>query len=384
MVTVIKNGLVYENNSQSFEALDIVCENGIITSLSDTEASTPDGAYTIDASGMYVFSGLVDVHTHGRAGYDFLNADMSALEAMACDYARRGVTTVMPTLASAPYEEMMEAAERINLFKPSAKGAELCGVHIEGRYLNSKRAGAHAPELLSALDPCELEHSAIRNAKRLHISGAYELDGGFAFCKRALELGATLGLGHTDASYGQAIEAEKHGVSAYTHLFNAMPPLHHRDGGAVCAALLTDAYAELICDGIHVAPEMVALAYKAKGAKRLSLISDSMEATGCEDGEYSIAGNPVRVSGGIARTPQGALAGSTLTLDEAVRNLMRFANIPITKAIVCATEAPARQMGMYDVCGSVDTGKKADLVLCTPDDTKFDIRRVILRGELIS
>ena len=173
--------------------------------------------------------------------------------------------------------------------------------------------------------------------------------------------------------------AESRGVTAYTHLFNAMPPLHHRDGGAVAACLMGDAYAELICDGIHIAPEMVNLAYSLK-KDRLVLISDSMEATGAADGEYSIAGNPVTVKNGKALTHDGALAGSTLTLDKAVQNLMDFCHIPLSRAIICATQAPAKEMGIFDTCGSIAVGKRADIIFADMDEQRFNIRQVMLRG----
>ena len=159
-----------------------------------------------------------------------------------------------------------------------------------------------------------------------------------------------------------------------------MPPLHHRDGGAVAACLLGDAFAELICDGIHIVPEIVSLVYKCKGEDGLVLISDSMEATGCRDGEYSIAGNPVTVKNGKALTHSGALAGSTLTLDVAVQNLMDFCNIPLSKALPCATEAPAREVGIFDECGSIDVGKRADMLFIAPDEKKLQIKKIMLRG----
>jgi N-acetylglucosamine-6-phosphate deacetylase len=258
-------------------------------------------------------------------------------------------------------------------------------VHLEGRYLNVKKRGAHAENMLAPLTADELLRFAMKKA--LHISAAFELDIDGSFSRAALGIGATLGLGHTLATYAEAKKAEENGVTSYTHLFNAMPPLHHRDGGAVAACLLGNGYAELICDGIHIAPEMIALAYKCKGAEGISLISDSMEATGCADGEYSIAGNPVTVKDGKALTHDGALAGSTLTLDEAVQNLVDFCSIPLTDAILCATETPAKQMGIFDFCGSIDVGKKADILFCDAQDVEkniFKIKKIMLRGNFIN
>ena len=376
---LLKNGYVYRNETQSFEMLDVLVENGAVTQLGKISS---DGHQTVDLSGKWIVPGLIDVHTHGRAGYDFVSAPAEALHVIAADFAKHGVTAVMPAIASAPFEEMLAAADRINKYRSEKGEADLCGVHLEGRYLNVKRKGAHAEEYLSELRAEELDNSILKECKALQISAALELDRDGSFSKKAKEIGATLSLGHTDATYEEARRAEENGAVAYTHLFNAMPPLHHRDGGAICAALTGDCFAELICDGIHIAPQMIRMAYGMLGAKRTVLISDSMEATGCPDGEYSIAGNPAIVSNGVARTPEGALAGSTLTLDSAVEKLMQFCNVPLTEAILCATENPARQIGIFDSRGSVDMGKRADLlVLSSPE--KLEIEKIMINGEFI-
>ena len=376
---LLKNGYVYRNETQSFEMLDVLVENGAVTQLGKISS---DGHRTVDLSGKWIVPGLIDVHTHGRAGYDFASAPADALHVMAADFAKHGVTSVMPAIASAPFVEMLAAADRINKYRSEKGEADLCGVHLEGRYLNVKRKGAHAEEYLSELNAQELDNSILKECKALQISAALELDRDGSFSKKAKEIGATLSLGHTDATYEEARRAEENGAVAYTHLFNAMPPLHHRDGGAICAALTGECFAELICDGIHIAPQMIRMAYGMLGAKRTVLISDSMEATGCPDGEYSIAGNPAIVSEGVARTPEGALAGSTLTLDGAVEKLMQFCNVPLTEAILCATENPARQIGVFDSRGSVDMGKRADLlVLSSPE--KLEIEKIMINGEFI-
>lgn len=381
MGILIINGYVYRNAERSFLPLDLLCENGKIAAIAPRGGISADGNEIFDADGMALLPGLIDVHTHGRDGYDFNTATVDDMKIMAEGYATRGVTTVMPTLASAPLEAMLESVEKINSFVPSDRGATLCGVHLEGRYLNVAKRGAHAAELLASLDASELDADALKGCAALHISAAYELDDG-SFAKKAKELGATLALAHTTAGYAEARKAEANGVSAYSHLFNAMPPLHHRDGGAVAACLTGDAFGELICDGIHIAPEVVALAYKCKREK-LALISDSMEATGAKDGEYFIAGNPVTVKNGKALTHDGALAGSTLTLDVAVQNLMSFCNIPLSEAILCATEAPAKEVGIFDACGSIDEGKRADLLVAEMNENNLKIEKIMLRGRFI-
>lgn len=386
MRTLIKNCFVYDNQARELRELDMLCEDGRIARIAERGAIVDADAQVVDAGGLALVPGFVDVHTHGRSGYDFVSCDADALHVMARDYAKHGVTTVMPTLASAPYEKMLESAKNAGNFIPAPNEASFCGVHIEGRYLNPKKKGAHAEELLAPLDANELDTPVLKELSALHISAAYELDGDGSFAAKATEIGATLGLGHTNATYAEARRAEESGVTAYTHLYNAMPALHHREGGAVCVALTGDAYAELICDGIHIAPEMIRLAHRCKGVERLALISDSMEATGCSDGEYFIAGNPVTVKNGKALTHEGALAGSTLTLDEALENLASFCNIPLAEAIICATESPAREVGIFDVCGSLEVGKRADVLFVDRGEMlhgRLEIKKIMLRGRFI-
>lgn len=373
---IIKNGNVYNTELRKFEKKDIYVKDGKTAALG--ELGEVCDADVIDAEGLYVIPGLVDVHTHGRAGYDFLSCPREMLSHMSASYAQSGVTAVMPTLASAPLDEMYDAARAIDGFVADDNGAQFCGVHIEGRYLNASKRGAHKADLVAVLDPDELD--GFSGNKALHITAAFELDRDFAFAKKALSMGATVALGHTMATYAEAKEAERHGVSAYTHLYNAMPSLHHREGGAVCAAFMSDAYAELICDGIHIAPEMIALAYKNKGNDRTVLISDSMEATGCPDGEYSIAGNPAIVKDGIALTPDGALAGSTLNLFDGLKNLMKFCSITLEEALPCATVNPCREVGVDKLFGSIDVGKSADYLLLD-SKTEPKIIKKIIRGK---
>lgn len=378
---LITNAYIYRNQTHRFEYGNMLIRDGEIVALDLNEIPLNEEIWDLD--GKAVVPGLVDIHTHGRAGMDFNRADEKELAAMARSYAERGVTGVMPTLASDALEQMYAAHQRIASFAPDQGEASFLGVHWEGRYINPAKKGAHAPEHLSALRAEELDHPCFRMPFPVHITGSFELDTDGSFAAKALSLGATLSLGHTAATYREAVLAESRGVSAYTHLFNTMPPLHHREGGAVAAALTGDAYTELICDGIHVAEEMVRLTYRAKGSERLVLITDSMEAAGCPDGNYAIAGNAVTVKDGKATLADGVLAGSTLNLDDAVRNLMRMCKIPLTEAILCATENPARAVGVFDRVGSLDVGKQADLLVLA-DQTSLSICDVMLRGELVS
>ncbi len=381
----IRHARIYRTESRAFVEGELLLRDGRIAAISEGASlpadSDSDDCELFDAEGCLVIPGLVDVHTHGRAGGDFGTCSDEQLRRTLASYLSSGVTTVMPTLASAPLDELYAAIDRIQAAAATTDPSlpHIAGVHLEGRYLNPQKRGAHAPELLAPLDPDELEAVLGRIRGARHLSAALELPGGDEFLARALTCNATVGLGHTAADYATATRLIGQGVTSMTHLFNAMPPLHHRDGGAVAAGLLSDsAFCELICDGVHIAPEMVQLAYRLAG-RRLMLVTDSMEATDCPDGEYRIAGMPVTVKDGRAVTHDGAIAGSTLSLWQAVLNLCDFAAIPLGDAVYAATMAPAREIGLSGQIGSLSVGKRADL--CLVDDRSTPtVTRVMCGG----
>ena len=370
MKTLLYGGKVLCADGSFLESCPVMWENDRILAVGeDCNAYTADEG--LDATGKTVLPGLLDVHTHGRAGYDFATADQAGLDTMRRDYLRHGVTGVFATLASATVDEWLCAIERI-------QASDFEGIHFEGRYLNPAKRGAHAPELIVPLDADELDRLLCKVTLPCHISAAYELDtdGSFASCAKLH--GATMGLGHTAATASEARAALACGVISFTHLYNAMPPLHHREGGAVSVALCGGGYGELIVDGVHVCPEMVALAWRCLGKDKTVLITDSMEGTGCADGTYSIAGQPVILKNGKALTLDGALAGSTLELWDGVKNLMAFTGATLAEAVGCATRNPARMVGMDGLLGSIEAGKRADLLLV--DENTMEICNVIAGG----
>jgi N-acetylglucosamine-6-phosphate deacetylase len=336
----------------------------------------------------------VDVHTHGRAGGDFTAADAALLQRMSRSYLTAGVTTVMPTLASAPLDDYAVSADRIASVAQKPSGARYIGWHLEGRYLNPTKRGAHAAPLLAPLNATELQVLSERMCRPFHeaqlpcpmrASAALELDEDGRFAAEAARLGIGLSLGHTAATYEQATAAVARGARGFTHLYNAMPPLHHRQGGSVMACFDAaragkDVYGELICDGLHIAPEMIRLAYAMLGVDHTVLISDSMEGTGCPDGDYSIAGQHVTLRDGRAYTDDDALAGSTLDLLDGVRNLMRFCNISLAEALICATRNPARLAGLDTLVGTLTPGCFADLLLLDEQNGQVYLRAVYVGG----
>ncbi len=373
MKTMLKGGRVWRADATFESDCPVIWEDGVILAVGDA-CNGISVDHTLDVTGKMLLPGLVDVHTHGRAGCDFDTASADEMRMMKADYARHGVTTVFATLASASVADWMRSINAI----------EVCsfdGIHLEGRYLNPAKKGAHAPEMIVPLDAAELETFLSAIHIPCHISAAFELDrdGSFAACAR--KYGATMGLAHTMATAEEARLAVSRGVTSFTHLYNAMPPLHHREGGAVSVALCGGGYGELIVDGMHVCAEMVKLAYRCLGEEKTVLITDSMQGTGCPDGSYTLSGLPVIVKNGKALTLDGVLAGSTLDLWDGVKNLMNFAGISLEKAIACATVNPARMVGIDDRVGSIDAGKRADLLVVDADT--MELCSVYASGEKI-
>jgi N-acetylglucosamine-6-phosphate deacetylase len=344
---------IYDTPSRKFWRGELTAEGGLITSVRFYPADND----TRGCSEKHrIIPAPVDIHTHGRNGVDFAGATMEEMSRVREDYAAAGTLTLMPTVASAPFDVMLQSVKNIR-----ASGFD--GVHVEGRWLNVKRRGAHNPALLAVPSLNELAQ-IIKAADgiKLHITVAPELEGGEAFVRAAVAAGATVAAGHTDMSVEQAYEVLEWGITAFTHTFNAMPPLHHRQPGVIAAALCSDAYAEFICDGVHLHPEIVKLASRLKNRDKVVLITDSMAATGCPDGVYSIAGQRVTVNGGRALTDDGAIAGSTLSLYNGMLNYMNFSGAELADAVDAATINPARMVGLDSIVGSIEVGKRALVV----------------------
>lgn len=382
MKTLYTNANIYDSDIREFILGELCVEDGYISYIAGGLFATDhEGVEVVDLEGAYLVPGLVDVHSHGRAFGDFVAADEDRLGEMIKSYVTSGVTSVMPTLATAPMDAIFSAIDRICDYDGDHASA-IIGIHLEGRYLNPKFKGAHAEWLLANPDAREIAELVrkMNGAGHAHVSAALELDEDGEFLRAALDNGATVGIAHTGANYEQAKSAFENGAISLTHTFNAMTPLHHRDGGVIAAALNDDeVYCELIADGFHIAPQVVRLLYNVKG-DRTVLITDSMEATGCPDGEYSIAGLPVTVKDGKARTHEGAIAGSTLSLIDGVKNLSAFADISFEDALYCATASPAMMMGVYESVGSLDVGKRANMLVL---DENFDVKSVILDGNKV-
>lgn len=369
----VANAMIYDTDKEEFLCGGIAVEDGVITEIG--ELSEQKRRDAVDANKRRVIPAMVDVHTHGRAGTDFCGADADAMRRLKYEYAKSGTATVVPTLASDTFETWLSTTD-------AANNTGFDAIHYEGRYLAPKKRGAHAPEFLADPAPEELCALAERaSGMKMHVSFAAELPGGIEFIKLARSLGATVGLAHTDAGYDEAMAAVAAGLTSFTHTFNAMTGLSHRAPGVVCAALTSGLYAEFICDGIHIHPAVIDLAYRVVPHDRFVLITDSLMAAGCGDGRYTLAGLGVTVKDGVARTDDGAIAGSMLDLYTAMRNLMSFTGIPLEKALPCATVNPARMLGLDGITGALRPGLRADI--CILGEDGISLGDVYAAGEKI-
>ena len=357
------NGYVFNTENETFEKKNVVTENRYILSIG---SDIPSDSEIVDLDGKYLVPGLVDVHTHGIGGYDFNDATKEQVEKMRMCYAKAGTTSVMATFASQTPDNLVKYVCETNKNRNKDDGyANIIGIHIEGRYLNPAKKGAHSEKLLEKPRLDELDRlTEVMMPSPMHFSLAPELEGAEAFIKQIKKLGGTVGIAHTNATYEESMDAISWGATSFTHTFNAMTSVHHRMPGAtVCAMTNDNAYAEVISDGEHLHPAIVNLIYKSKPSDKMVLITDSMAATGEPDGEYSIAGTPVTVINGRAIIlPSGTIAGSTLTMFKAVCNLMKFANISLEKAIKYATVNPAKMVNAKDI-GKIETGYRADFII---------------------
>jgi N-acetylglucosamine-6-phosphate deacetylase len=346
----------------------------------------PSGATEVQATDSTAIPGFVDVHIHGAGGHDVMEANEAALSTITGRLAAFGTTSLLATTITASADDTCRSVEGIakyisGQYQTSDTRAEILGIHFEGPFLSKERRGVHPAEWLQ-LPSAELLQrflqAAAGNARILTI--APELLGATPCIDAARSLGMVVSIGHTDASYEQARAAVAHGAHHATHVYNAMRPFTHRDPGVIGAVLTTpEVTAELIADGIHVDEIAMKVLLQAKGAQGVVLISDGTSATGMPDGEYLLGGLKVTVNGGVCRNAEGRLAGSTLTLDRALRNIVGL-GIPLADAVRMLTLNPATLLGIEFKKGALRTGADADIVLLNDG---LEIERVWTRGTVV-
>lgn len=358
--------------------------NGKYIELIDENITPLEDEEVVKLENRLLLPGLVDIHTHGCAGYDFSNAGVEGMRKMCVEYRKKGVTSILATTMTNEYETYKQAMRNIGMIMQEQKsadsleGARIFGINMEGPFLGADKKGAHderylmpvSEEVFDELD--ELSGNAIRL-----VDLDPRLEGSTEFIKKYSRW-KTISLAHTSCSYEEAKNAIEAGAKHITHLFNAMNGLHHRNPGLVGAASDFQVDSEIICDGIHVAPAVLRLVFSAMPQK-LVIISDSMSAAGLENGNYEIGGQKVIVKDGMATLEDGTLAGSTTNMFDEMKNLMKF-GVSKENAILSASLLPAKSVGIDNICGSISRGKYADILVTTKD---FDLERVIAGGMIL-
>jgi N-acetylglucosamine-6-phosphate deacetylase len=349
----------------------VIIEDGHIRSFASRESvAFPVNAKHLDFPGATLTPALFDIHIHGAAGHDVMEATPESLSAVGKFLTTRGVGSFFPTTVTAPLDMILRSLEGISKLIASGQdfGARPLGIHLEGPFLSHAKRGVHPPEHLipPTIQTFEKMWQAAEGRIRL-VTVAPELEGAEEFIAHAKSLGVRISLGHSNASTPAARAGVAAGAASATHTFNAMKALDHRDPG-ILGVVLTDEslFAEIICDGIHVDPSLVSLYWKAKGPERAILVTDAMSATGMPDGSYMLGGFPVEVAEGKAIS-NGVLAGSVLTLDKALRNFSQFTGAPLTTVAALATRNPARMTGLEDEVGTIAPGRKADITVLDPN-----------------
>ena len=380
MRTIISGGIILTPD-QTLRNHHLVIEDQIIKSLTAGGVSARGkDERLIDAHGLWVIPGLIDIHVHGSYGHDTMDATPEALHEMARFFASRGVTSFLPTTISTASEAITAAIDNISTTEQPPDGAHVLGVHLEGPYLNMEFKGAQPPEHIRNPDPKEYL-SWLANSKVRLITVAPEIEGAISLIDHGVSQGIQFAVGHSGASYEEMLIAANHGLRQATHTFNGMLGIHHRRPGTAGAVLTDDrVYAQVIADGVHLHPAIVKLLVRSKTTARTIMITDAMRAAGLADGEYDLGGHVIMVKDGVARIESGSLAGSTLTMDMALRNMIRFTGLSLSEALPMATSVPAEAMGIKGQKGVLAPGADADVVIL---DANLNVWLTIIAGQVI-
>ncbi|MBM7582268.1 N-acetylglucosamine-6-phosphate deacetylase [Caldicoprobacter guelmensis] len=374
---ILTGGKVYLDGGWKCD-VDVVLKDGKIFDVS-TKGRYADGE-VIDVEGNYVCPGFIDIHVHGCKGRDVMDGSVESLEVMAEFMAAHGTTSFLATTMTYGREEIRRSLKAVNdALNKNIKGAQILGVHLEGPFINAAAKGAHDEKYI--LPPSR------ENFKELvgdyegiikRVTMAPDVEGAKDLVNYLVSKGIIVSMGHTAGTYEQCMAGFEWGMTHVTHMYNAMSPLKHREPGAVGAAFDREGVTlELIADLIHVHPAALRIAVAVKGSEKVALITDAMAATGIGDGEYDLGGLGVVVKDGVARLKErGNLAGSTLTQDQALRNMVLI-GIPLEDAVKMLTEVPADIIGMGYKKGRIKKGFDADLVVL---DGKLHVSKVFIKG----
>ncbi|WP_407083319.1 N-acetylglucosamine-6-phosphate deacetylase [Photobacterium leiognathi] len=356
----------------------VIVNDGKIEAITETKPLDCD---VTELEGQTLVPGFIDIHIHGRAGADVMDATPQALQTIADALPKTGVVAWVGTTVTAPWQDIINALQQVREFcqQPKQVGAKLLGSFLEGPYFTEAYRGSHPTQYLQAPSIAALaELKEVAGDSLIRVALAPEYQGSDEAIQWLTAEGIKTSIAHTSANFEQVTTAHQHGADCGVHLFNGMSGLHHREPGCAGAVLFHDMLAELIADGIHVHPVMMQLAYRMKGYQQLALITDCMRAGGLSDGKYQLGAQMITVTNGEARTDDGSLAGSTCSLDQALRNMIMLAGVPEWEAVQMATSVPAKYVGIDDKLGFIKPGYNASFALLDP---QFQIQATLIDGQ---
>ena len=369
--TVILDGVVLVEGPK-------ILEVGSRQEIRFTETEFP----ILDGLHHFLVPGFIDVHIHGALGRDVMEGTSEALDVISQAVVRHGTTAYFATTVTASSLKTLQAVEALgSQVGQPRRGARMVGIHLEGPFINSEKPGIHPVEHIHPPSVPIFDELLVHSGDHIKIiTVAPEVEGGLELVRHARSKGVVVSIGHSNATLEEAQEAIRLGATNATHIFNAMRAFSHRDPGILGALLSnSDVWVELIADGVHVSPVAINLLLKCKQSSRILLITDSISASGMPDGQYRIGDCEVMLSGGVCRSREGRLAGSTLTQDQALRNLLRWSGLPMEEIVYMLTKNPAESTGLADCKGSLGPGQDADMVLLKMDLT---VQTTIVQGEV--
>ena len=372
---IVSGGKVF--SGAGFEERDVAIAGDMFAGEAQGERSQEE---TVDASGCWVIPGLIDVHFHGAMGHDFCDANDEGIAAIARYEAREGVTAIFPTTMTLPEERLIPIVSAIAVHASAPDEAAIAGINMEGPFIAPGKVGAQNPAYVRGATAAEFERwQKAAQGKIKLVDVAPEEAGNLDFIREVSDK-VRVSVAHTCATYDDARAAFEAGARHMTHLYNAMPSLHHRNPGPIAAAAdRDDVTCEIIADGVHIHPAMVRLAFRLF-PDRMILISDSLRACGLGDGTFELGGQEFTVHGNRATIANGSLAGSVSNVMACLHSAVAKMGIPLVDAVRAATITPARALGVYGERGSIEPGKVADCVVL---DADFNVKHVVLRGKLL-
>lgn len=360
-----------------FQKSDIQILDGKISHIAPQIAADDE---TLNLDGKMLLPGLINIHTHGAVGFDSMTCDYDGLNKISIFMAKNGATSFLPTSSTMSKQDILRGMTGLaKAIDRGTDGAQILGIHMEGPYLSGAYKGAHDEKLLRSVR--ELDFTQVQAAAGGHIklvTIAPETEGALEFIANR-EAGIKISLGHTGADFDTCIQGFELGATQITHMFNAMPSIHHRKLSLISAAFAAGAYVEMICDGLHVDPVAVQMAYSMFGDGKVVVVTDSLNAAGMTDGEYTFGGRNIIVSDGIAKLPDGTISGGTSTMWQCVQNLVGW-GIPLQSAVKMSSHNPAKAIDVYRNKGSIGAGKDADLLIV---DGGMNLQNVMVGGRFV-